>query len=154
MPAQRLWIALAALGLAATACGPGDDADGTTALAPSSNNAVADDDATAADDGAADDGAADDSSGGGGTAASDDDGTDDADTASLEGDEPAADEPAPEPVSVEQAAANADANIDSLASSDDVRLIEVLDVSTGNATSLAQAVDGDRPVLVWFWAPH
>ena len=54
-----------------------------------------------------------------------------------------------------QAAADAaDANAGELASSDDPTMIEVLDVTTGDATTLADAVDGDRPVLVWFWAPH
>ncbi len=36
----------------------------------------------------------------------------------------------------------------------DRRLIEVLNVADGSITSLVDAVDGDRPVLLWFWAPH
>jgi hypothetical protein len=51
------------------------------------------------------------------------------------------------------AAANAAANTPILASNDDVRLIEVLDVRTGEIATLADTVDGDRPVLIWFWAP-
>lgn len=41
-----------------------------------------------------------------------------------------------------------------LETSDDVRRIEVLDVETGAPTTLADTVTGDRPVLLWFWAPH
>lgn len=44
--------------------------------------------------------------------------------------------------------------IEDLATNDDVRLLEVLDVETGGATTLADTVTGDRPVLLWFWAPH
>ena len=50
--------------------------------------------------------------------------------------------------------AAAQENIDELATNDDVRLVEVLDVVSGGVTTLAEAVDGDRPVLLWFWAPH
>ncbi len=45
-------------------------------------------------------------------------------------------------------------NSDTLTVSDDVRLTEVLDVSDGAVQTLRTAVDGDRPVLLWFWAPH
>ena len=55
---------------------------------------------------------------------------------------------------VENAAEVAAANINSLMAHDDVRLLEVLDVDTGEPTTLAEVVDGDRPVLLWFWAPH
>ncbi|MEQ8840102.1 MAG: hypothetical protein RIB98_03905 [Acidimicrobiales bacterium] len=37
---------------------------------------------------------------------------------------------------------------------DDVLLVEVLDVDTGEPTTIADAATGDRPVLLWFWAPH
>ena len=52
------------------------------------------------------------------------------------------------------AAAAAEANAADLATSDDPTMVEVLDVSTGATTTLADAVAGDRPVLVWVWAPH
>lgn len=52
------------------------------------------------------------------------------------------------------AAATAERNIGLLQSSDDVHLIEVLDVGDGSITTLDSAIDGDRPVLLWFWAPH
>lgn len=48
----------------------------------------------------------------------------------------------------------ADTDPGDLATSDDVRLIEVLEVDTGESTTLADTVTGDRPVLLWFWAPH
>jgi hypothetical protein len=52
------------------------------------------------------------------------------------------------------AGAVAENNIGELATDDDVRLIEVLEVDTGEATTLSDTVTGDRPVLLWFWAPH
>ena len=55
---------------------------------------------------------------------------------------------------VSGAAAAAATNQSALRSSSDVTMIEVLDVDDGSITTLADAVDGDRPVLVWFWAPH
>ncbi len=36
----------------------------------------------------------------------------------------------------------------------DIRLTEILDVRSGDATTLADTATGDRPVLLWFWAPH
>lgn len=54
------------------------------------------------------------------------------------------------------AAANAEAaaNIDNLEQSNDVFDIELLDVSDGSVSTLGQAIDGDRPVLIWFYSPH
>ncbi len=46
------------------------------------------------------------------------------------------------------------ANIDGLAQSTNVFDIEVLDVADGSVATLREAVDGDRPVLLWFYAPH
>lgn len=55
----------------------------------------------------------------------------------------------------EQAAADAAKEvIANLESSSDVRDFEVLDVASGNPTTLRDVVDGDRPVLLWFFAPH
>ena len=45
-------------------------------------------------------------------------------------------------------------NQDDLQQSDNVLDIEVLDVADGSKSSLRDAVDGDRPVLLWFYAPH
>lgn len=48
----------------------------------------------------------------------------------------------------------ASANIDALAQSDNALDIEVLNVADGSVSTLRQSVTGDRPVLVWFYAPH
>lgn len=48
----------------------------------------------------------------------------------------------------------AEQNLPNLQSADDARNIEVLSVSDGSVATLRDAVDGDRPVLLWFWAPH
>jgi len=48
----------------------------------------------------------------------------------------------------------AEANEPLLQTSDDARDIEVLSVVDGSISSIRAAVDGDRPVLLWFWAPH
>ncbi len=45
-------------------------------------------------------------------------------------------------------------NVDTLEINSDVRLTEVLAVDDGSIQTLQDAVDGDRPVLLWFWAPH
>lgn len=48
----------------------------------------------------------------------------------------------------------AEENSASLEQASDVRDFEVLSVYDGSVTTLRETVDGDRPVLVWFWAPH
>ena len=56
-----------------------------------------------------------------------------------------------------EAAAAGDAaaeNRDDLQQTGNVLDIEVLDVSDGSKSTLRTAVDGDRPVLLWFYAPH
>ena len=89
--------------------------------------------------------------------------SDDADsegTTSGGGDTDPVDEPEPETedpddptagLSPEEAAA---VNQPLLQESDDARDIEVLSVADGSISSLREAVVGDRPVLLWFWAPH
>ena len=52
------------------------------------------------------------------------------------------------------AEAAAEANLPLLRAADDARDHQVLDVSDGAISSLRDVVDGDRPVLIWFWAPH
>ncbi|MEE9416413.1 MAG: hypothetical protein V3V01_14110 [Acidimicrobiales bacterium] len=52
------------------------------------------------------------------------------------------------------AAAQAEANIKTLESTGNVRTTEVLNLSDGSKSTLEQAVTGDRPVLLWYWAPH
>jgi hypothetical protein len=63
-----------------------------------------------------------------------------------------ADQPAV--VTTQEAAANAEANEPNLAATDNVLDTEVLIVADGSITTLAEAATGDRPLLVWFWAPH
>ena len=76
----------------------------------------------------------------------------------VEEDAEASDEPdvdaAPAVVSPEEAAAMADANQSNLTISDDPLATEVLVVADGSITSLRDAATGDRPLLLWFWAPH
>jgi hypothetical protein len=56
--------------------------------------------------------------------------------------------------SVPTAAETAAVNEDTLQSADNPFDIEVLSVADGTVSSLREVVTGDRPVLVWFWAPH
>lgn len=65
----------------------------------------------------------------------------------------AADDPAAAQAAAEAATA-AEVNEGSLDTAAEYHAIEVLDVGDGSVTTLAGAVTGDRPVLVWFWAPH
>lgn len=37
---------------------------------------------------------------------------------------------------------------------DDISAIEVLGLPGGETTTLTATITGDRPVLLWFWAPH
>lgn len=75
------------------------------------------------------------------------DSTDPAESASAAS--PAA--PAEPTLPPEEAAA---ANQPLLQRSDDARDIEVLSVVDGSISTLRDAVEGDRPILLWFWAPH
>lgn len=36
----------------------------------------------------------------------------------------------------------------------DLAASELLNTADGSITSLAEQITGDRPVLLWFWAPH
>ena len=55
---------------------------------------------------------------------------------------------------IDAAIANAEANQAGLQSADNVLDIEVLGVDDGSVQTLREVVDGDRPVLVWFFSPH
>lgn len=56
---------------------------------------------------------------------------------------------------VAEAAAAAEANMATLNSSGDTVFdIEVLSVADGGVTTLNDVIDGDKPVLLWFWSPH
>ena len=61
-----------------------------------------------------------------------------------------------EPPSAEaEAAVDAAESVeDALAQTDDPFTTEVLNVADGSPTTVEAAVSGDRPVLLWFYAPH
>ena len=52
------------------------------------------------------------------------------------------------------AVAAAEANESQLQVAGNIAETELLDAQTGEITSLSEVVDGDRAVLVWYWAPH
>ena len=41
-----------------------------------------------------------------------------------------------------------------MAVSADVPDLEMVDVATGGSVRLVSLVTGDKPLLLWFWAPH
>ena len=45
-------------------------------------------------------------------------------------------------------------DLDERGVSRDVPDVQVVDVPTGAAASLRTLIAGDKPVLLWFWAPH
>jgi hypothetical protein len=47
----------------------------------------------------------------------------------------------------------AEQNQGNLNLSDDLASTELLDGNSGAITSLGEVVTGDRPILVWYWAP-
>ncbi len=49
---------------------------------------------------------------------------------------------------------SASQNESGLTVSADLVSTEMLDVRTGEPTTLSDVVDGDRAVVVWYWAPH
>jgi hypothetical protein len=68
--------------------------------------------------------------------------------------QPAAEDTPTTAVTPEEAAERAAANQPNLVVSDSPIDTQVLVVADGTVTSLADAVTGDRPLLIWFWAPH
>lgn len=60
------------------------------------------------------------------------------------------------PKTAEQTAAidAGEANEALLELSSQMATTELLDATTGEITTLSDVADGDRPVLVWYWAPH
>lgn len=36
----------------------------------------------------------------------------------------------------------------------DITTSQLLDVATGEIVAIEDLVDGERPILAWFWAPH
>ena len=60
------------------------------------------------------------------------------------------------PSSEESSAAIAEAvaNEAALQLTSDVATTQLLDTTDGGIAQLADVVTGDRPVLLWYWAPH
>lgn len=52
------------------------------------------------------------------------------------------------------AATTAEANELQLQLTSDIASSQLLDASDGTISTLADEITGDRPVLVWYWAPH
>jgi len=52
------------------------------------------------------------------------------------------------------AIAAASTNEAQLQLSDQVDTTQLLNTANGEITDLSSVVDGDRPVLLWYWAPH
>jgi hypothetical protein len=57
-------------------------------------------------------------------------------------------------VTPEEAAELAATNLPNLVVADDPTATEVLVVADGSVTTISRAATGDRPLLLWFWAPH
>jgi hypothetical protein len=49
--------------------------------------------------------------------------------------------------------ATANANLPALQLTSDLTSTQLLDGRTGQITDLSEVVTGDRPVLMWYWAP-
>lgn len=60
--------------------------------------------------------------------------------------------PSSEAASAAEAAANT--NQATLALSSDISTTQLLDTADGGIAALGDVVTGDRPVLLWYWAPH
>ena len=55
---------------------------------------------------------------------------------------------------VSAAVTTAQQNEASLTLSSDLSVSGLYDTHTGEITNLSEVVTGDRPILVWYWAPH
>ena len=161
-PLRFLSAAVVALALLATACGDGTataagDAESTppeSAATETTGNAG---DATGAEsDDAADGDAMTDESADDATNDMADDGADEngATESNADTGDPAPADATPSSLPPDEAAAAAEQNIPTLTVTDDARDIEVVSVFDGSVTTLRDSVTGDRPVLLWFWAPH
>ena len=60
--------------------------------------------------------------------------------------------PSSEENSAAQAAASS--NVATLALTSDVATTQLLDAADGSIAQLSDLVTGDRPVLLWYWAPN
>ena len=59
-----------------------------------------------------------------------------------------------EPGGDQSSGEGASANGAAVAVSADVPDLEMVDVASGSNVRLASLVTGDKPLLLWFWAPH
>ena len=126
---RRLWLfagGLIAVGLAAVACGGGSTTEGADAGGGSSASAVGGADSSPTTAPAA-------------TAA-----------ASEAGGEETSDGIA----AAEGSGGGTDGGPATVAVSADVPDLEMVDVATGGSVRLVSLVTGDKPLLLWFWAPH
>jgi len=122
---SSLVATIVALGLIASACGAAATESDTAASETSPSDAAAE---TTTDDSAADDSAADDSAAEAG-----------AEDGSAAGDD----------------ATEGDAADDVAATENLFPDIDVVNIVDGSTVNLAQELGGgDKPVLLWFWAPH
>ncbi len=143
-------LAAPAFALALAACGGGDaEVSSQGASAP---EAIVEADTTADTASASDSGTSDGD-------ASNGDASESAAAASDESSASSAPTPAPaantiQRLSADEAIANAEVNQPNLASSNNVLDIETLAVADGSIQTLRNVVDGDRPVLLWFFSPH
>ena len=128
---RRLWLfagGLIAIGLVAAACGGGSATEGAEAGGSSSTSAAGGTDSsptTAPAETAAASEADGEEAGSGGAAGSEGSGAD-----------------------------GTGGGSDAVAVSDDVPDLEMVDVATGGGVRLVSLVTGDKPLLLWFWAPH
>ena len=140
-------LAAPAFALALAACGGGDGDVASQGVSVPETVVEAD---TSADTAAPEPDSANSDSGSG---TSDDESAGDASSdTSAPAEAPAAN--AIQKLSAEEAIANAEVNQPNLASSTNVLDIETLAVADGSIQTLRDVVDGDRPVLLWFFSPH
>ena len=129
--ARRHWLAvggLIAVALAAGGCGGGSATEGADAAGSTSATAAGGAESSPAT-APAETGAADESQA----------------PAEPGGDQSGSDQASGEGSSADGAA---------VAVSDDVPDLEMVDVASGSNVRLASLVTGDKPLLLWFWAPH
>lgn len=61
---------------------------------------------------------------------------------------------APTSAQAEAATEAAAANESTLVFTDDFSTTQLLNTADGEVTQLSEVITGDRPVLLWYWAPH
>lgn len=145
LPSQRAraFFGAPALALVLVACGGGD-----SDVASSATSAPATSEVAASDDSASE--ASDDSA----SEMSETSAPEESDTSATSPPAPAASGSSIQRLSADEAIANAEANIGNLQLTENLLDIEVLAVGDGSVQTLRNVVDGDKPVLLWFFSPH